>query len=146
MAIPAKRGAPLLDRLMARCIPEPNSGCWLWEGSQTGNRGYGLAFVTATQVTTAHRAMLIAIGQDVPNDMVVMHHCDNPHCVNPDHLSVATQRVNLDDMVQKGRHRPAYAVPAEWREKIRNDDTPAWAVAMWFGVSQKTIRNIRRAA
>jgi hypothetical protein len=146
MAVPARRGAPLLDRLMARCIPEPNSGCWLWEGSNTGTRGYGLAFLDAKRVTTAHRAMMIAHGVDVPATHVVMHHCDNPHCVNPAHLSVATQAENLADMCSKGRHHAANKIPAEWRQRIRDDDTPAWAVAAWFGVSRRTINNIRRAA
>jgi len=141
--VTAKRGAPLLDRLMARCIPEPNSGCWLWEGSQTGNRGYGLAFLDGKRVTTAHRAMLIAHGANPGPRDVVMHRCDNPACVNPEHLSIGTQADNMADMNRKDRHRPAYAVPAEYRAIIKSDATPSWAVATWFGVSIKTVRNIR---
>ena len=139
----AKRGAPLMQRLMSRCIPEPNSGCWLWEGGIVG-RGYGVAFLPGGKPTSAHRAMLIAHGVKLtPND-VVMHACDMPGCVNPEHLRVGTQGDNMADMNRKGRHRPAYKIPAKERQLIREDDTPAWAVALWFGVSIKTIRNIRR--
>jgi|ERR1700733_5093057 len=145
MTIPARRGTPLIDRLMARCIPEPNSGCWLWEGSLNG-RGYGLAFLDAKRITGAHRAMLIAHGVALKDTDVVMHRCDNPPCVNPDHLVVGTQADNMADMLQKGRHGKSYVIAAEWRRKIREDDTPAWAVAAWFGVSVRTIRNIRREA
>lgn len=142
--VPARKGAPLLDRLMARCIPEPNSGCYLWEGSMAGR--YGIAFLTGTKVVGAHRAMMIAHGHNIPPGAVVMHRCDNPLCVNIDHLSVGTQADNMDDMKAKGRHRPAHAVATEWRQKIRDDNTPNWALAMWFGVSVKTIRNIRSEA
>jgi hypothetical protein len=140
----AKRGAPLIDRLMARCIPEPNSGCWLWEGSMAGR--YGIAFLNGTKVVGAHRAMLIAHGHELGDASVVMHRCDNPLCVNPEHLTVGTQAENLADMSSKGRHRPAYKIAKEWRDKIREEDPsfPTWALALWFGVSQKTIRNIRR--
>jgi hypothetical protein len=139
----AQRGAPLLKRLMARCIPEPNSGCWLWEGGMNG-RGYGLAFLPGGQVTGAHRAMLIAHGVSVAKSDVVLHACDMPGCVNPDHLRVGTQAENMADMNRKGRHRPSHKILPEWRRRIRENDTPAWAVAAWFGVSRKTINNIRR--
>lgn len=141
MTVPAKRGAPLLDRLMARCIPEPNSGCWLWEGSMAGR--YGIAFLDGTTIVGAHRAMLIAVGRPPRADQVVMHRCDTPLCVNPDHLLAATQADNMEDMRKKGRHVPAHVIAPEWREKIRQDGTPTWAVALWFGVSQRTVRNIR---
>lgn len=143
MAVLARRGTPLIDRLMVRCIPEPNSGCWLWEGSTAGR--YGLAFVSGGKPTTAHRAMLIAHGFDM-SGKVAMHRCDNPMCVNPDHLLPGTQAENLADMCRKGRHASAKKIPTAWRERIQNDSTPSWAVAMWFGVSRATINNIRRSA
>lgn len=142
----AHKGQPLLKRLMDRCIPEPNSGCWLWEGSTNG-RGYGLAFLQGgKKMTGAHRAMLIAHGVPVGPADVVLHTCDMPGCVNPEHLQVGTQADNMADMKSKGRHRPSYKIPAGLRQAIREDDTPAWAVAAWFGVNRKTINNIRRGA
>jgi len=142
----AKRGAPLLERLMARVSPEPNSGCWLWVGG-IASRGYGLAFLPGGKAALAHRAMLIAHGVDLRPSDVVCHRCDMPACVNPDHLFVGTQADNMADMRAKGRHVPSHCIPVEWRERIRQDrTTPRWAVAAWFGVSIKTIGNIRREA
>lgn len=143
--IPAKRGAPLLERLMCRCIPEPNSGCWLWEGSQNGN-GYGLAFLDGKTVIGAHRAMLIAHSVPVGADDVVRHRCDNPSCVNPEHLVVGTQAENLADMCAKGRHGKSYVLEPEVRQMIREKGFgfPAAGLAELFGVSVKTIRNIRK--
>ena len=44
------------------------------------------------------------MGQKVPIGKVVMHSCDNPRCVNPDHLSIGTQRDNILDSIRKGRY------------------------------------------
>jgi hypothetical protein len=100
----ARKGRPLLERLMERVIPEPNSGCWLWTGGLYA-RGYGMAFLPGGKPVLAHRAMLIAHGIDVPSNKIVMHTCDLLCCVNPAHLRVATQAENLADMSRKGRGR-----------------------------------------
>jgi len=52
----------------------------------------------------AHRLAVVFDGRDLPPGKVVMHHCDNPACVNPAHLSVATQKENSLDCVSKGRN------------------------------------------
>ena len=141
--VDTQKGRPLLERLMARTMPVPFSGCWIWTGGLY-NRDYGMAFLPGGKPILAHRAMMIAMGHSLGPKDTVCHHCDVPMCVNPDHLFIGTQADNLADMMRKGRHRPSHVIAPEWREKIRNDDTPAWAVAMWFGVSQGTIGNIRR--
>lgn len=140
--LPARKGRPLLERLMERTIPVPWSGCLLWTGGMVGN--YGLAFLPGGRPTTAHRAMMIAKGYDLSDEENVCHRCDVTLCVEFDHLFVGTQADNMADMHSKGRHKPSYSIQPEWRAKIRNDDTPAWAVAAWFDVSNKTITNIRR--
>jgi len=53
----------------------------------------------------ASRVALLLSGVEVPEGMVVMHTCDNPPCVNPNHLKVSTQAENLKDARDKGRHR-----------------------------------------
>lgn len=139
----ARKGRPLMDRLMERTLPEPNSGCWFWIGGLY-SRGYGMAFLPGGRPVLAHRAMLIAHGYELADADVVCHRCDNPMCVNPDHLFVGTQADNMADMRAKKRHRPSYKIAPEWMARIRDDtDTPTWAIAMWFGVSQKTIRNVK---
>jgi len=130
---------------MERTIPVPWSGCWLWTGGLYA-RDYGMAFLPGGKPELAHRAMMIAQGHDLKPGDVVCHSCDVTLCVNPDHLFIGTQAANMRDMNSKGRHGKAYVIPPEWRVKIREDETPAWAVAAWFGVSVKTIRNIRREA
>jgi len=52
----------------------------------------------------AHRIAIIFDGRELPPGKVVMHHCDNPACVNPKHLSVATAKENSLDCTRKGRN------------------------------------------
>lgn len=77
--------------------------CWPWQGTLTD--GYGQLKREDGQTNVyAHRASVeIHTGRRVPDHKVVMHTCDNPRCVNPAHLRVATQLDNVHDMLAKGR-------------------------------------------
>ncbi len=95
------------EYILARCIPEPNSGCWLWEKRLMKN-GYGRACLPAFpgrspgQQHLAHRASYAAFKGD-PGELCVLHACDLPCCVNPSHLFLGTHADNTADMVRKGR-------------------------------------------
>ena len=95
---------PLLDRFTAKYIPEPNSGCWLWTGAALPN-GYGLIGAGRRNQghLYAHRASYELHCGAIPQGSYVLHRCDNPWCVNPDHLFVGTQADNMEDKRKKGR-------------------------------------------
>lgn len=78
------------------------SGCWMWSGSTNPN-GYG--HVTLHGVRGAHRIAWALMNGPIPAGRVVMHGCDNPPCVNPDHLSLGSQMDNIHDAIAKGRRR-----------------------------------------
>lgn len=84
--------------------------CWLWTASPYGGR-YGRISRTGKSRPTkgrdisSHVAAWILIKGPVPKGMCVLHHCDNPRCVNPDHLWIGTQLENMRDMVKKRRAR-----------------------------------------
>lgn len=68
-----------------------------------GDVGYGTLYLDG-QHTRSHRAAwTLSHGETVPRGQVVMHVCDNRRCCNPFHLSLGTQRENLEDMRVKGR-------------------------------------------
>ena len=77
--------------------------CWLWTGKPNQN-GYGRLRINKKTVLAHRLAYELWVGTiplDKPN---VLHHCDNPPCVNPEHLFVGTQADNIKDMVAKGRN------------------------------------------
>lgn len=92
---------------MRLCIPEPNSGCWLWIGATLANgyagmRGHGGG---KAKMERASRLMWLEVKKTALGKLCVLHRCDNPGCVNPDHLFLGTRSDNVKDMVDKGRHR-----------------------------------------
>jgi hypothetical protein len=92
----------LIEKLRVRYAPIPDTGCWEWYGA-FNNYGYGSIRVDGLRVG-AHRASYVAHVGPLPSNMQVLHKCDNPSCVNPDHLFLGTQSDNVYDMVHKGRH------------------------------------------
>lgn len=85
---------------------DPNS-CWLWTAAR--NKGYGV--IGRTKATSpkrgnhmaTHVSWWVHTGEHVPTGMVVCHKCDNPPCVNPNHLYIGTPRQNAMDMVERNR-------------------------------------------
>jgi len=88
--------------VMARVVKLP-SGCWEYQGA-TGSGGYGrIRWAGRTQ--SAPRVAYQMLVGSAPGEMNVCHRCDNPPCINPDHLFLGTQADNVRDMVAKGRAR-----------------------------------------
>lgn len=98
-----RRKWSLLQRFEKKYIPEPNSGCWLWTGS-VDLRGYGKIGIDYKTVTATHAAHELFIGP-VAEGSHVLHTCDTPACVNPQHLYVGTHWDNMADKVRRGRSR-----------------------------------------
>jgi hypothetical protein len=77
--------------------------CWLWTASCTP-LGYGRCY-TPGAGGYAHRASYLIHYGAIPAGLEVMHECDTPNCVRPDHLKVGTHQDNMDDKVRKGRQQ-----------------------------------------
>lgn len=92
VCVPIPR-SPLLDRFMEKVSPEPNSGCWLWLGSEWG-KGYGSFVIERGKGCQAHRAAYELFVGPIPEGLQLDHKCRVHICVNPDHLEPVTQREN----------------------------------------------------
>lgn len=150
-----RRVKSLEERLWSRCIPEPNTGCWLWLGTVT-TRGYGQLRRGGQDepLVSAHvAAWEVHNNARVPSGLLVCHTCDVRACVNPGHLFVGTHQENMDDMKRKGRKsvprgedRPGHVLTSESVASIRiryaNGGIFQRHLAEEFGVSESAINHI----
>jgi hypothetical protein len=119
--------------------------------------GYGTVSYRGKRGVRAHRlAYVRAKGIDIDDieGMVVRHKCDNPGCVNPDHLEIGTQKDNMQDAIARGR-KAMFRGSELGSSKLTESDIPAIRRLMasgvrqerigeMFGVSQNVISQIKR--
>lgn len=121
--------------------------CWEWTGGLVSKRGYARFKIEGERFTVSRIAYALAYGY-VPEDKFVLHECDNPKCVRPDHLFLGSATENQHDMKIKGRaargERSASAkLTTEQVLMIRRDPRPAPHVADELGIHKSTVRKIR---
>ena len=129
----------LFERFGDKYIPEPNSGCWLWTAAY-GRRGYGLIW-DGKRLAIAHRVSWEMHRGEIPAGLKVLHKCDVPPCVNPEHLFLGTQKDNVDDMLAKQRGRAKLTLDDVYN--IRTDTRLQREIAADYGVQSQQISRIK---
>jgi hypothetical protein len=136
----------LTDEQVARfwaLVEKTDSGCWVWR-TAARHGGYG-QFQVGRRPYRAHRISWEMANGPIPDGLVIRHDCDNPPCVNPDHLRPGTHADNMADQLARGR-RPKHLDPlmslrtaasilgvpaARLRYDIRRGRLPATMLACW---------------
>lgn len=137
------------ERLDAKSEPQMN-GCVHFTGALNG--GYG-RIMHQGRNCLAHKLTYELRWGLVPEGLCVLHRCDNPKCVNVDHLFLGTRADNNADKVAKNRQSRLTGSPGERRPlaklrnedipKIRADPRPQSKIAAEYGISQAVISRIK---
>lgn len=128
-------------------------GCWEWIGWKDKD-GYGVASYRfdGTHERRARRIAWIVNFGSIPKRMLVCHRCDNPSCVNPQHLFLGSNQDNVTDMMVKGRNKPVRGEQAKMAKLSEKDVLKIRAlheagfvqrrIAEQFGVGFQAINKI----
>lgn len=129
-------------------VPDNEDLCWIWK-SDVSKKGYG-RFNLGGKAQHAHRVSYKIHTGDDPCEMHVLHSCDNPSCVNPNHLRKGTNKENHLEKVAKGRQR-GNSLKGENAPNAKLTETqvleikgmlgkiPQSKIAKQFGVTQTAI-------
>lgn len=126
------------------------SGCWEWQAGKKSN-GYG-QFTLNGKEERAHRAAYQLFVGPIPDGQQVLHKCDNPVCVNPDHLFLGTVQDNMRDKVVKRRQQKSINHPScelsesdvlSIKKLLSEGGMMQKDIAATFQVSQSTVSDIK---
>lgn len=141
---------PLKDRLLEKCN-ENEHGCWTWTGALTRG-GYGHIRVWEVDkwvMRRAHRVSYRIFKDDFDPSLLVLHECDNPSCINPDHLRQGTHSDNNKDMLDRGRvsrkvrvSKINFEKAEEIRSLYKTGDYTQKNIGDMYGLARNTISNI----
>ena len=137
-----------LRRFWAKVDIKLNDECWNWVAGKD-SFGYGMFWI-ASGMHRAHRiSWYLHNNKPIPLNLAILHSCDNPTCVNPNHLSLDSNAKNIVDAVARGLHSaPNRALTQEQaniiRELYKNDILNMPQLAVRFNVGKATIHRIIR--
>lgn len=121
---------------------DKETGCWNWTGA-TDRYGYG-NMKRAGKSIRAHRYAFEKLVGPIPSGACVLHSCDNPACVNPDHLRTGSQKDNIHDAIERGRFvAPRQKLTLAQVDEIRRSSASSGELGECFGVHHTTIRDVR---
>ena len=116
----------------SRIIDGPVGMCWHWSGTLDKN-GYGVFTIKRKQFYAHRKSYELYVGK-IPSGKCVLHHCDNPICVNPKHLWIGSKGDNNTDRKNKGRNAKNVVYPNRKGE-----------ASYTHKLTEKDVHNIRKS-
>ena len=148
------------SRLLSKIVIDLATGCWNWVGGK-GNNGYGRIRIN-DKFYLPHRASYVIFVGDIPEGMCVCHKCDNPSCINPEHLFVGTRNDNMQDALRKGRLKIPKSISTQFEighkpknrslsnnqvleiKRMLKDGFTIHDISSTLNIGRHTINNIKR--
>ncbi len=135
-----------IDRFNEKFVVDEVTHCWNWVAGKARG-GYGM-FWFEGKTMPAHRWAYNYWMGSIPLNQFVCHACDNPSCVNPNHLWTGTSMDNVSDMVlkirqAKGSKQGLSKLLEQQIKSIRSDKRLQKAIAKEFGIHQTQVSNIK---
>lgn len=135
-----------MERILQKVVINDKTGCWEWTG-YSHRSGHGSIRVDGKAVPVYRYVYEFYRGK-IPDGMFACHKCDNPSCVNPEHIFIGTPRENSQDAARKGRmergnKRWCSKLTEQDIRSIRADGRAQRVIAGDYGVDQALIQRIR---
>ena len=135
----------VIARFRCKVKENPVTGCHEWQAGRSG--GYGTFWVTGYRCGNilAHRyAYIVHHGRMLADEILLMHTCDNPSCVNPEHLVEGTMLENNRDKARKGRNANTKLAPSDVMRiyELRDQGYTCAQLCRMFGMSDPGMRRV----
>ena len=117
--------------------------CWMWNGAKNRS-GYGKLSFKKYTTDPAHRVAYKLFNGEIPDNLLVMHNCDQRLCVNPVHLAIGSHIENMIDMVEKNRQssklKPLEVIKI--RNMVEKEGIPQTKICELFNLSSGNVSSI----
>jgi hypothetical protein len=131
-----RKKKPAEERFWKYVNKDTGTSCWEWTGCLE-IAGYGKLRVNGKNIK-AHRFSYQLHKGEIPDGMFILHSCDNPKCIRPDHLSIGTHAENMRDMINKNRDNKAKG-SAAGQAKLTENQVIEIKQKLNLGIKQKII-------
>lgn len=129
----------VITRFWSKVDKRGHNDCWLWKAARDKIKGYGLFWFQEIAETKAHRASWFLANGTLPDDMCVLHSCDNPPCVNPAHLHLGTNEDNVREKVERGRTAKGAKGETNKTAKLKDEQVKEILIALLRGETPLSI-------
>jgi len=134
----------LEDRFNLKYKIDTLTGCWVWIAGKDKD-GYGVIWnKEINNNERAHRVSLRLVGREVPKNLMALHSCDNPSCVNPEHLSHGDNKQNQLESVDRGLTGDLNKKRSSYYMNMDDDEFKIWK-SKFQGKVGKSLSNLSYA-